>query len=68
MDIPGDLQIESPCVGICELNQQDVCTGCGRSLDEIGDWLEATAAEKTVVAERARRRLASLRGANQQSR
>ena len=26
---------ESPCVGICKLDENDVCTGCGRPIEEI---------------------------------
>ena len=25
----------SPCVGLCTLDDDDVCIGCGRTLDEI---------------------------------
>ena len=27
--------IESPCIGICELNKNKICIGCGRTIDEI---------------------------------
>lgn len=30
--------IESPCVGQCSLNDDKICEGCYRSLDEIGQW------------------------------
>jgi len=30
--------IESPCVKICKLVER-VCIGCGRSQDEIRDWV-----------------------------
>lgn len=30
--------VESPCVGQCCLNEQDICLGCYRSLDEITSW------------------------------
>jgi len=26
---------DSPCVGICTLNEDNVCIGCGRHIDEI---------------------------------
>jgi predicted Fe-S protein YdhL (DUF1289 family) len=31
-------QINSPCVRNCCLNEQDICLGCFRSLDEIKLW------------------------------
>lgn len=31
-------RIESPCVGNCCLNTDDVCLGCFRHLDEITSW------------------------------
>jgi predicted Fe-S protein YdhL (DUF1289 family) len=30
--------INSPCVRNCCLNEQDICLGCFRSLDEIKLW------------------------------
>lgn len=36
----------SPCVNICTLDEQDVCTGCLRTLDEIGAWGMLSAEEQ----------------------
>ncbi|MEJ6593062.1 MAG: DUF1289 domain-containing protein [SAR86 cluster bacterium] len=41
--------IESPCVSICMLDEQDICTGCLRSLAEIGRWASANDREKMRV-------------------
>jgi len=30
--------IQSPCIQVCELNSDNLCTGCMRSADEIGRW------------------------------
>ncbi|MCV6625615.1 MAG: DUF1289 domain-containing protein [Cellvibrionaceae bacterium] len=30
--------LPSPCVSICVLNDDDICTGCYRSGEEIGLW------------------------------
>ncbi|KAF0863079.1 DUF1289 domain-containing protein [Pseudomonas sp. LD120] len=30
--------IASPCVSICALDEQDMCTGCQRTVDEITRW------------------------------
>jgi len=48
--------VESPCVSICELNEQDICLGCGRSLDEVGAWLTASEEEKRQILLRAEER------------
>jgi len=29
---------DSPCIGICTLDEKDQCVGCHRSLDEIVEW------------------------------
>lgn len=31
-------QVSSPCVNICALDENDICTGCQRSVDEIRRW------------------------------
>ena len=28
-------KIDSPCIGICTLNDKDICIGCGRTVQEI---------------------------------
>ena len=30
-----DIQSDSPCIGVCTLNEQNVCIGCNRHIDEI---------------------------------
>lgn len=30
--------VASPCVSICALDEDDLCTGCQRSIDEIRRW------------------------------
>jgi len=53
---------ESPCIRLCTLGDDQVCTGCFRSLAEIIAWLSLTAEEKRVVLEAvARRRAAAKR-------
>ena len=48
----NDLYI-SPCKQICQLNKVDkVCTGCGRTLEEITKWSKMTHYERTKVMQR----------------
>ena len=48
--------VPSPCTGICRLDDDKVCTGCGRLLAEIAAWSSATEAERREI-----RRLAEVR-------
>lgn len=29
---------ESPCIGVCLLDEKDVCVGCERHIQQIIDW------------------------------
>lgn len=33
-----DKPVASPCISVCALDDKDICTGCFRTLKEIGDW------------------------------
>jgi len=51
----------SPCTGVCRLNPQEVCVGCGRTLDEIMDWRGADEARQHAIVAAARERLSIIR-------
>jgi len=38
--------VSSPCVSVCALDNEDICTGCYRSADEIRLWGLMTNQEK----------------------
>lgn len=43
-------EIESPCVKICVIHPETrVCTGCLRTIDEIGAWSRMTPDERRAV-------------------
>ncbi|MGJ8609958.1 MAG: DUF1289 domain-containing protein [Octadecabacter sp.] len=44
-------EIESPCINICVIHRETrLCTGCLRSIDEIGGWSSmSTDARKAVM-------------------
>jgi predicted Fe-S protein YdhL (DUF1289 family) len=46
-------EIESPCVKICVIHPEArLCTGCYRSIDEIGQWSRMTPeARREVMAD-----------------
>ncbi|MVF13279.1 DUF1289 domain-containing protein [Ketobacter sp. MCCC 1A13808] len=48
--------IQSPCVRNCCLNTDDVCLGCGRTLDEIRAWSALSNAERHEVLQRSEHR------------
>jgi uncharacterized protein len=51
----------SPCVKICSLDPvTKICTGCGRTLNEIGNWMRMSEAEREVVNQQSEQRLRKL--------
>lgn len=54
------LDVQSPCRQVCQLNTQNICIGCGRSLDEIAEWPAATSKRKLQIREQSNLRLAAL--------
>lgn len=55
-----DYSVPSPCIAICEFNDQGLCKGCLRSGDEIRDWIIMSREQKLEVLDLiAERRLAS---------
>ena len=42
----------TPCVDICKLDQNAMCIGCGRTLQEIAEWSGMTDQERQLVMER----------------
>ena len=47
----------SPCVRNCCLDGDDICLGCGRTLEEIIGWHAALINEKKDILARAEKRL-----------
>lgn len=45
-------KINSPCIRQCCLDQQDICLGCLRSLQEILDWAAGSVDEKRAIMAR----------------
>jgi predicted Fe-S protein YdhL (DUF1289 family) len=45
----GEAPVQSPCIGNCCLDDDSICLGCFRSLDEIKDW--------SIVDNQTRRRI-----------
>ena len=59
--------VASPCTSVCKLDADELCIGCGRSVEEIMGWTRMSAAEKIAANRRAanrRRTMANNTGAN----
>lgn len=57
-------EIESPCVKVCVIHPESrLCTGCLRTIDEIGAWSRMTREDRRAVMEQleARRPLLTKR-------
>ncbi len=53
---------DSPCIAICSTAQGDpVCQGCGRTFEEVTNWVVMTQAEKDVVWDRIESERTALR-------
>lgn len=48
MTVP-ERPVASPCVSICALDEQDICTGCQRTVDEITRWSRMDNSERRAV-------------------
>tara|TARA_R110002049_G_scaffold10127_6_gene50549 strand:+ start:18678 stop:18917 length:240 start_codon:yes stop_codon:yes gene_type:complete len=43
-------EVQSPCIKICVVHPESrLCTGCLRSIDEIGSWSRMSDAERRAV-------------------
>lgn len=55
--------VKNPCIGYCQLNEEAVCKGCGRTKDERTDWIFLSDDEKRKIADDAKVRLAAIKEA-----
>ncbi|MEG3617550.1 DUF1289 domain-containing protein [Magnetovibrio sp. PR-2] len=53
---PPKEPIASPCIGMCTLNDQDICIGCCRTLNEIKAWGDADDSARRAILERVSKR------------
>ena len=48
--------VASPCVSICALDEQDICSGCQRTVSEITRWGRMDNQERREVLKRCHER------------
>lgn len=56
VEISEDKPVRSPCVGVCALDEHDLCIACRRHGIEIGEWGVLTNAQRREVLEKVARR------------
>lgn len=67
-DIPDNLvwkraEIESPCVQVCVIHPETrLCTGCARSIDEIGAWSRMSPEVRRAIMDELPHREAAPKG------
>lgn len=54
-----DNEIESPCIRNCCLNEEDVCLGCFRHVDEIIEWGKADSKRRKIILVQSEQRRAA---------
>jgi len=55
-------RIASPCISVCRLDPfADFCTGCFRTLDEIGKWPDYSDEERRMIMDSLRERRGKLK-------
>ena len=42
-------EISSPCVGVCQYNNEEVCSGCFRTVEEISQWTTISDSEREMI-------------------
>uniref|UniRef100_B1XV21 DUF1289 domain-containing protein n=1 Tax=Polynucleobacter necessarius subsp. necessarius (strain STIR1) TaxID=452638 RepID=B1XV21_POLNS len=50
----GDNESDSPCIGVCTTLYDEICQGCGRTLNEVSNWVLFSDDEKASVWKRIR--------------
>jgi predicted Fe-S protein YdhL (DUF1289 family) len=59
---PDMAAVETPCIQVCTIDSASrLCVGCGRTLDEIAQWLSLSAAERRRIMDELPQRIASMR-------
>lgn len=54
--------VQSPCVGVCVLDDDDICIGCLRTSDEICRWVDLDDKGKLAVLKKVELRSKQVKG------
>ena len=55
-----DSEFSTPCIGVCQYDNEDICRGCFRTLDEISNWALMTEEERKEIMKKLNQRAESL--------
>ena len=55
-----DNEFSTPCIGVCQYDNEDICRGCFRTLDEISNWALMTEEERKEIMKKLDERAQSL--------
>jgi predicted Fe-S protein YdhL (DUF1289 family) len=55
MFIGNSINVITPCVGQCGLDENEICVGCYRSSSEIADWMNKSEDEKIEIVIRCKK-------------
>jgi len=55
-----DSEFLTPCIGVCQYDNEDICRGCFRTLDEISNWALMTEEERKEIMKKLDERAQSL--------
>jgi len=58
MFIGNSTKVITPCVGQCDLDENNICIGCYRSSSEITGWLDKSEDEKLSIVIRCKQKIA----------
>jgi len=58
MFIGNSINVITPCVGQCDLDEHEICMGCYRSSSEISDWINKSEDEKIDIVIRCKKKIA----------
>lgn len=62
MNYPRRSALPSPCRQICQLDDHDVCIGCARTRNEIGEWSQASIDRQAEILKSAAQRAGATAG------
>jgi uncharacterized protein len=61
----GAVNLDSPCTKICTLDAaRGLCTGCGRTIEEITIWGGASVAQREAILDQLPARFAMLKSSS----
>jgi len=52
--------VPSPCSGVCRLDEQKICLGCFRHVEDIREWRSADDERRRVICAQASQRKTSV--------